>query len=45
VYLLEEDTASSILVGETEGREIFELSDGSEDPIVDDKVQIQERQE
>ena len=43
-YLLEEDTSSSIPVGETKSREIFELSDGLEGPIVGDKVQIQERQ-
>lgn len=42
---LEEDTSSSIPVGETEDGEIHELGDGTEGPVVSDRVQIQLRQE
>lgn len=42
-YLLEEDTSSSIPVGENKSGEICELSDGTDGPIIGDRVQIQER--
>ncbi len=41
-YLLE-DTSSSISVGENKSGEIFELADGTDAPIIGDRVQIQER--
>lgn len=44
-HLFEEDTSSSIPVGETEDEEIHELADGPEGPVVSDRVQIQLRQE
>jgi len=44
-HLLEEDTSSPIPVGETEDGEIHELADGTEGPVVSDRVQIQLRQE
>jgi hypothetical protein len=42
-HLLED--SNSIPVGEREDGKIFELSDGSDGPVVGDRVQIQERQE
>lgn len=42
-FLLEEDTSSSIPVGENKSGEIYELADGEDGPIVGDKVQIQEQ--